>query len=145
MAARMMLGATVMAAVLGAGMSASAQAPAAFGPVSDRAFHFKSGTSIERAGKDCQNNSDWLILRGPGLASAKSLDISPRTQNWDKQSFQLNACSGPDCYQVFVKVNDKDAPGPRTVTLTHADGRKVTTTFDVIENAGRCDYPTAKK
>jgi hypothetical protein len=44
-----------------------------------------------------------------------------------------------------VKVTDKDAPGTRTVTLTSKDGRKVTTTFDVAENAGRCDYPKGKK
>ncbi len=143
MMARKVMAATIVATVsaIAAVVPANAQAPAAFGPVAERSFHWRPGQSIERAPANCQSNSDWLIVKGPGLASTKSVDVSPRTQAWDKQTFPLNACEGPDCYQVFVKVTNKDAPGTRTVTLTHADGRKVTTTFEVLENAGRCDYP----
>jgi hypothetical protein len=134
----------IMAAAAVGVAPASADAPAAFGPVASRSFHWKAGTAIERAPEGCQSNSDWLVVRGPGVANAKSVDVSPRTSIWDKQSFPSSACVAPDCYQVFVKVTSKDAPGPRTLTLKHADGRSVTTTFDVTENAGRCDYPKGK-
>lgn len=139
--ARRIFAAMIMATTAGIAVPAGAEAPATFGPVAERTFHWKAGTTIERAGASCQSNSDWLIVRGPGLASTKSVDVTPRTHVWDKQSFPSSACVAPDCYQLFVKVTDKDAPGTRTVTLTSKDGKKVTTTFDVVENAGRCDYP----
>jgi hypothetical protein len=50
-------------------------------------------------------------------------------------------CTGPDCLPVFIKITAKDAPGPRTFTAKHADGRTISTTFDVNPNSGRCDYP----
>lgn len=143
MAARKVFSAMFVVAAAAAALPASADAP--FGPVSERTFHWKPGASIERAGAECQSNSDWLIIRGPGVANVKSVDVTPRTQFWDKQTFPSSSCVAPDCYQLFVKVTDKDAPGTRTVTLTSKDGRKVTTTFDVAENAGRCDYPKGKK
>ena len=51
----------------------------------------------------------------------------------------------PNCLQLYVKVTSKDPVGPRTVTVKHADGRTLTTTFDVPEHAGRCDYPKGKR
>lgn len=143
MTARKLFSAMFVVAAAVAVAPASAEAP--FGPVSERTFHWKPGTTIERASADCQSNSDWLVIRGAGVANVKSVDITPRTFVWDKQSFPSSACVAPDCYQLFIKVTDKDAPGTRTVTLTSKDGRKVTTTFDVVENAGRCDYPKGKK
>jgi hypothetical protein len=144
MTARQIFAAMTMAAVAVSVAPASAEGPAAFGPIESRSFHFKPGTTIERASSDCKSNSDWLIVKGAGAANAKSIDVSPRTSVWDKQSFPSSDCVAPDCYQMLIKVTDKDAPGTRTVTLKHADGRKTTTTFDVIENAGRCDYPKGK-
>lgn len=143
MTARKVFSAMFVAAAAVAALPASAEAP--FGPVSERTFHWKPGTSIEKAGANCQSNSDWLIIRGPGVANAKSVDVTPRTQVWDKQTFPSSACVAPDCYQLFIKATKNDAAGTRTVTLTHADGRKLTTTFDIVENAGRCDYPAGKK
>ena len=123
---------------------ASAQAPAAFGPVESRTFHFKPGTALERASANCSNNADWLIVRGPGVANTKRVEVSPRVSVWDKQTFPSSDCVGPNCFQMLVKVTERDAVGPHTVTLKNADGRTVTTTFDVVENAGRCDYPKGK-
>ena len=145
MAIRKIFAAMMVSAVAVSVAPANAEAPAAFGPVASRAFHWKPGTTIERAGAGCSNNADWLIVKGPGVANTKSVDVTPRTSAWDNQSFPSSACVGPDCYQMLVKVTDKDAPGTRTVTLKHADGRTTTTTFDVVENAGRCDYPKGKK
>jgi hypothetical protein len=122
------------------------QEGAAFGPVESRAFHWFSGTSIERAPDDtsCNYNSDWLIVHGPDVASAKLVDVSPRTYIWYKGSFPLSGCVAPDCLAIYVKTTSRDEPGTRTLTLKHADGRTATTTFDVIENEGRCDYPRGK-
>lgn len=132
------------AAVSGAGRTAFADAPLPFGPVESRSFHFVPGTKLERASADCKNNADILLLRGPNVANAKSVDVSPKTYTWDRQAFPTTECVAPNCLQMFVRVTNKDAPGPRTVTLKHADGRTITTTFDVTENAGRCDYGDKK-
>jgi hypothetical protein len=135
-------------AVVGAGLGSDAHAdpPAAFGPVASRSFAWKPGTAIEQAVDPCSNNADWLLIRGPGLTNAKSLDITPHTASpWERQSPFSGTCVAPDCVQIYVKVTSKDAVGPYTVTLTHADGRKTTTTFDVTKNAGRCDYPKGSK
>ena len=122
-------------------MTARADAPAPFGPVQSRAFHFKGGTSLEKPGANCSFNADWLIMKGPGVANAKSIDVAPRMGNWDRQSLPTTDCVAPDCTMVLVKATGKDDVGARTVTLKHADGRSVTTTFEVPANAGRCDYP----
>jgi hypothetical protein len=135
--------ATLTGASGGSG-EAQAQGAEAFGPVASRTFHWKPGTAIEKAERDCKNNSDWLFVRGPNVANAKSIDVSPRTSNWSKQSLPTTDCVAPDCVQLFVRVTDRDDVGARTVTLKHADGRTVTTTFDVTTNAGRCDYPKGK-
>ncbi|AKU93577.1 hypothetical protein AKJ09_00241 [Labilithrix luteola] len=132
-------------AVSGAGKTAFADAPAAFGPVEGGSFHFVPGAKIERpTAAGCNNNADIFLIRGPNVANAKHVDVSPKTYIWEKQAFPTTDCVAPNCLQMFVRVTNKDAPGPRTVTLKHADGRTITTTFDVTENAGRCDYPQNK-
>jgi hypothetical protein len=129
---------------------AQADAPAAFGPVDTRAFAFKGGTKIEKApDSGCKNNSDWLVIHGANLANFKSLDVTPKTSGWDHAQKTIpaaNTCAVGDanCVQIFVLLTSSDAPGTRTVTLTSSDGRKLTTTFDVVPNAGRCDYGAKK-
>jgi hypothetical protein len=120
---------------------ARADSPAPFGPVASRSFQFKGGTTFEKPGAGCSFNADFLFLRGPGVANAKNIDVSPRMGNWDKQSLPTTDCVAPDCTGLLLKATDRDAVGTRTVTLKHADGRSITTTFDLIANAGRCDYP----
>lgn len=129
-------------------ITASADAATSFGPVESRAFHFRSGaTAIETVGKDCAWNLDWLMVKGPGVGSKKSIDVSPALSAKSNDSwFPSSGCSAPDCVQVLVKVTSHDAAGTRTVTLNHPDGRKITTTFDVVENStGRCDAPKGKQ
>lgn len=142
MTARMLFGAMITTAVAVAVTPASGQASSAFGPVQSDTFYFKSGTSIERPGNNCKSNIDWLLVKGSGVASAKSVDVSPRIgQSWLGSGFPSTSCTGPDCLPVYIKITSKDAVGSRTVTLKSSDGRTVTTTFTVAENAGRCDYP----
>lgn len=142
MMARKLLGSMFIAMILATVTTASGDSPAAFGPVESRTFHFKPGTGIEAASASCASNIDWLLIRGPGIANAKTIDVSPKvSQVFEKQGFPASNCAGPDCLPVFIKITGKDAPGTRTVTAKHADGRTVTTTFDVSANAGRCDYP----
>lgn len=121
-------------------LPASAQAPG-FGPVASSHFHWKGGSTIERPTDDCQMNSDWLLIEGTNVGTTKKLEISPRTQNSYKHSFPLTQCSGAGCFQAFIKISPRDPVGPRTVTLTDGAGKTATTTFEVVENAGRCDYP----
>src|SRR5512146_2925252 len=82
------------------GMTGDARAdgPQAFGPVASRTFAWKPGTTIEKATNDCNNNADWLLIRGPNVASAKSLDITPHTgAPWERQSPFTGTCLAPDC------------------------------------------------
>jgi len=141
MLARTLFGFGLVSAIaLMSATDASADAPAPFGPVSNRAFYIKAGTSVERAGPKCNYNVEWLFINGAGLANAKSVDITPRLPSWSRNGIPSSACSGPDCLQVMIKIGNREPVGPRTVTIKAADGRTVTTTFDVVENAGRCDY-----
>jgi hypothetical protein len=129
---------------------ALAEAPATFGPIESRTFAWKPGTAIERpADTVCHNNADYLIVRGPNVANVKSIDVSPKVLTWERQQAipSINTCAAGDnnCLQIMVKVTRQDAPGARTVTLKHADGRTLTTTFDIVPNAGRCDYGKGNK
>ena len=142
MMARKLLGSMFVATILATVTAASGDSPASFGPVESRTFHFKPGTGIEATNASCASNSDWLLVRAPGIANAKSVDVTPKvSQVYDNHGFPASNCAGPDCLPVFIKITGKDAPGPRTLTAKHSDGRTVTTTFDVSANAGRCDYP----
>jgi hypothetical protein len=129
---------------------AQADSPTPFGPVDARAFAFKGGTKIEKApDTGCKNNSDWLVMHGANLANVKSVDVVPKVWSWDHKQKTIpstNTCAVGDanCAQIFVLLTSQDAPGTRTVTLTATDGRKSTTTFDVVPNAGRCDYAPGK-
>ena len=141
MTSRKLLGAMVVAGAAISAVPASAQSTA-FGPVESRTFHWKPGTAIERPPANCQSNIDWLLVRSPGAASSKTVDVTPKvTQLFEKSTFPASSCVAPDCIPLFIKVTERDAVGSRKVTLKHADGRTATTTFDVVENAGRCDYP----
>jgi hypothetical protein len=146
---RKLIGTTfVMAAALAIvpGGDALADAPAAFGPVAERTFAWKPGTTIEKPTADCNNNADWLLIRGPGVANAKSLDVTPRTPaQWERNSPTTGTCMAPDCVQIYVKVTPQLNTGTYTVALKHADGRTLSTSVDVVANAGRCDYPKGKK
>lgn len=123
-------------------VASPASGQSAFGPVSERTFHWKPGTVIETVPDNCASNIDWLLVRAPGIANAKSIEVTPKvSQVFDKQGFPASNCTGPDCLPVFIKVTGKDVAGTRTFTAKHADGRTVTTTFEVKPNAGRCDYP----
>lgn len=146
MTARKLFGAMIMTAVpLLAVTPASGQGLSAFGPVQSDTFYFKSGTSIERPGNNCKSNIDWLLVKGTGLANAKSVDVSPRVgQAWLGGGFPATSCTAPDCLPVYIKISPKDAVGAKTLTIKSSDGRTVTTTFNVVENAGRCDYPQGK-
>lgn len=120
-----------------------AMAAEPFGPVESRSFNLHAGTSIEATKADCHWNNDYLFIRGPNVAKAKQIDVSP--QAWSRfmkdGGVPTTECAAPNCAQLYLGINGKQAPGPRTVTLKHADGRTLTTTFDVIPNAGRCDTP----
>jgi hypothetical protein len=141
MTARKLLGLVFVATIAVTATSASGDTPAKFGPVEGRAFHWKGGTSIEVAPANCQSNIDWLLIRAPGIANAK-IDVSPKVSMANAHSsFPASNCTGPDCVPIYVKITDRDAVGTRTVTAKHQDGRTITTTFDVVANAGRCDYP----
>lgn len=138
---RKLLGWMFVATIAVTATSASGDAPPKFGPVEGRAFHWKGGTSIERATDNCQSNIDWLLVRAPGIADAR-IEVSPKvSQAIAHSSFPASNCAGPDCVPIYIKLTSRDAPGPRTVTAKSKDGRTISTTFDVIENAGRCDYP----
>ena len=119
----------------------------AFGPLESRTFHWKPGTVIETVpAASCASNVDWLLVRAPGIANAKTIDVTPKVSQVDeKHAFPASNCTGPDCLPVFIKITDKDVAGPRTLTAKHADGRTITTTFDVNANTGRCDYPKGAK
>ena len=119
---------------------ASAQAPG----VESRTFHFKAGTAIEKPGADCANNMDWLLVKGPGIADAKNVKVTPHTATW-QQKFPSTICEAPNCFPLFIKIDKNDAVGPRTVSFNMGGGKEVTTTFEVVANAGRCDAPAAKK
>lgn len=136
---------TVLVGTLAITTQADAATP--FGPVDSRDFYFHKGTAIERPTKDCGWNFDWLLVKGPGLASKKSVDVTPAISERNQDGwFPSSGCTAPDCLQLLLKVTSRDPVGPRTVTIAHADGRKVTTTFDVVENTtGRCDAPKGKK
>jgi hypothetical protein len=112
-----------------------------FGPVESRSFLYKPGTAIELPGADCHLNLDYLFIKGPNVAQAKQIDASPTI--WTRFSAQSSVptsdCVAPNCAQLYVNVDKRPPPGPRTVTLKHADGRTITTTFDLLPNAGRCD------
>lgn len=119
---------------------ASGQSPAS--SIESRSFHFHPGTVIERSTDDCMSNIDWLLVRAPGIANAARVDVSPPVSRvWDNGRFPSTACVGPDCLPVFLKVTSRDAAGPRTVTVKYGEGRTATTTFEVVANAGRCDFP----
>lgn len=138
---RKLFGSVVVVTLAVCASPASGQTP--FGPIESRTFHWKPGASIELPPADgCQMNVDWLLIRAPGIANAKSVDVTPKVgQTFDKQGFPSSNCAGPDCLPLWVKVTARDVAGPRTVTAKHADGRTITTTMDVVANAGRCDYP----
>ena len=134
---------TTLAAIVPCG-EAYADAPPAFGPVAERTFAWKPGTTIERPTGDCRN-SDWLLIRGPGVANAKSLDVTPHTPSaWDRNTPTTGTCLAPDCAQIYVKITSRMELGTYTVALKHADGRSLSTTVEVVPNAGRCDYPKGK-
>jgi hypothetical protein len=135
-----------MAALLTPGSISEASAADPFGPIESRSFHLKPGVALEKPGADCSNNTDVLLITGPNVASAKKIDVSPRTYTFENKNYvPTNACVAPNCKQVYVSVDSKDAVGTRTLTLKHADGRTLTTTFEVPENAGRCDVPKKGK
>lgn len=143
MLARKLLFATTLALVLVAsGATASeglADAPP-FGPISSTTFTFVTGTTLEQPKGDCVNG-DVLLIRGPGLGNAKSADVTPRTFSYpNNKNRDKYGCEAPDCYQLFFQLTSKDAVGSRTVTMKSADGRTVMTKFDIVANAGRCDY-----
>jgi hypothetical protein len=138
----------VMAAALALipGGDAIAQTPAPFGPIAERTFAWKPGTTIEKPTAECSNNADWLLIRGPGVANAKTLDVTPHTgAQWERNAPTTGTCMAPDCVQLYVKITPQNNAGTYTVALKHADGRSITTTVDVVANAGRCDYPKGKK
>lgn len=114
-----------------------------FGPVESRSFLAKPGTTIELPAGTCNWNSDYLFIKGPNVSSVKQIDVTPSiwTRYTKAGGVPTSDCVAPNCVQLFVSVDKKPAPGPRTVTLKHADGRTTTTTFDVVANAGRCDKP----
>jgi hypothetical protein len=126
------------------GGDAQADSPAPFGPVDSRAFAVKGGSNIEKVPTTgCSNNSDWLVIHGANLSTVKSFDVAPTVWTMKHKTIpSANTCAKGDlnCTQLFVMLTSQDALGTRTVTLTAPDGRKLTTTFDVIPNAGRCDY-----
>lgn len=141
MTPRKLLGLVFVATVAVTATSASGDTPPKFGPVDSRTFHWKAGTSIEVPTANCTSNIDWLLVRGTGIADAK-IDVSPKVSMAQSQSaFPASNCTGPDCIPIYIKITDRDAPGTRTVTAKSKDGRTITTTFDVVANAGRCDYP----
>jgi hypothetical protein len=142
MTARKLLFAATVALAVVASVATQSEAadPAPFGPIASSSFTFVKGTSLEAPKGQCVNG-DVLLIRGPGLGNAKSADVSPRTFAYpNNQNRDKYGCEAPDCYQLFFQLSSKDAVGPRTVTLKSADGRSVTTKFDIVANAGRCDY-----
>jgi hypothetical protein len=142
MTARKLIGVVFIAGIGAIATTASGDTPAKFGPLDSRVFHWKGGTSIERPTDNCASNIDWLLVRAPGIANAKQIDVSPKVSMFQSNSsFPASNCTGTDCVPIYVKITSKDAAGTRTVTAKSGDGRTITTTFDVIENAGRCDYP----
>jgi hypothetical protein len=136
-------GFSTLAALALASSPASHEATAAeaFGPVESRTFLSKPGASIEIPGADCGWNIDYLFIKGPNVASVKQVDVAPNI--WTKFNKGAGApttdCAAPNCVQITVSTDKRTAAGPRTVTLKHNDGRTITTTFDAIPNAGRCD------
>jgi hypothetical protein len=120
-----------------------AMAAEPFGPIESRTFTFKAGTAIEASRSDCHWNSDYLFIKGPNVANAKKIDTTPDvfTRFTKPGGVPTTDCVAPNCVQLYVGVDKRHAPGPRTVTLKHSDGRTITTTFDVVPNAGRCDTP----
>ena len=134
----------------GESTDARAETPTPFGPVQSRSFAWKPGTAIEQApDKGCNHNGDFFVIRGPAVQAAKSIDVTPRVAAFERQVPipSVNTCKQgeTDCVQLYIKITGKDAPGERVVTLTHADGRTLKTTFDVVASAGRCDYPQGKQ
>jgi hypothetical protein len=130
-----------LAFVASGGTESEAFAEPPFGPIVNTSFFFVSGTSIEQP-KDTCVNGDVLRILGQGVGNAKSVDISPRTFSYpNTKNRDKYGCEAPDCYQLFVQLSPKEPVGTRTVTLKSADGRTVTTKFDVTPHAGRCDYP----
>lgn len=149
MTARTLIFATMfaLATVVPGGLESDAYAdPPPFGPVSSAGFYFHPGTTIEQPKEGC-GNADAILIRGPGLGNAKSFDISPKTSITDRNVANTDKynCKNADCLQITIKLSPSDAVGTRTVTMTSTDGRTVTTTFEVVANAGRCDYQTGKK
>jgi hypothetical protein len=133
-------------AITAPGTMSEASAADPFGPIESRSFHLKPGTTLEKPGADCASNSDVLLIHGPNVATAKSIDVSPRTYAFENKSYvPTSGCAAPNCKQVYLSVIPKDAAGTRTLTLKHADGRTLTTTVEVPENAGRCDVPRKGK
>jgi hypothetical protein len=132
---RKLLGSVVVVTLAVCASPASGQGNS-FGPVESRTFHWKPGTVIETVPASCASNIDWLLVRAPGIANAKSVEVTPKvSQVADKHAFPASNCTGPDCLPVFIKITAKDAPGPRTFTAKHADGRTISTTFDVNPNS----------
>lgn len=120
-----------------------AMAAEAFGPVEGRSFTFRPGTSIEATKTDCHWNNDYLFIKGPNVATAKQIDVSPQvwSRYMSRGGVPTTECAAPNCVQLYLGIDKRQTPGTRTVTLKHADGRTLTTTFDVVPNAGRCDTP----
>jgi hypothetical protein len=137
------LSALVVSAVAIAPAAPDAMAAEPFGPIESRTFTFHAGTTIEASRSDCHWNSDYLFIRGPNVAATKQADAAPPVfSRFTKPGgVPTTDCAAPNCVQLYVGVDKRHAPGPRTVTLKHPDGRTLTTTFDVIPNAGRCDTP----
>lgn len=136
----------LVVSVVGVGFppaATDAMAAEPFGPVESRTFTFRPGTSLEASRSDCHWNQDYLFIRGPNVANTKQMDVSPSVfSRYTKQGgVPTTECVAPNCVQLYVGVDKRHAPGARTVTLKHADGRTTTTTFDVVANAGRCDTP----
>lgn len=127
------------------GTISEASAADPFGPIESRTFHLKPGTTLEKPGADCTSNADVLLITGPNVASAKTVDVAPRTYAFENRSYvPTSGCAAPNCKQVYLSVSPKDPAGTRTLTLKHADGRTITTTIEVPESAGRCDVPKTK-
>jgi hypothetical protein len=132
----------IVTLALGAATTPSLDAGAAepFGPVESRSFALKPGAAIEKAAADCAFNNDVLFVHGPNVAAMKSAEITPKVWANDHQPrIPSTVCPAPNCAQISLAISPSTPVGPRTVTLKHPDGRTATTTFDVVDNAGRCD------
>lgn len=132
------LSALTLAAI---GLSPEATAAEAFGPVESRTFLSRPGAAIELPAADCSWNNDYLFIKGPNVAAAKQIDVSPSifTRHHKGGAVPTSDCAAPNCVQLTVSTDKRTAAGGRTVTLKHSDGRTITTTFDAVANAGRCD------